>query len=633
MPSRRRRDISNTTRTALGLYGSLLVLPTLIFGWLYWQELEKDFDRQRLEIPSRAKAGARLIIQGMKTRFDRLIEAETRREFYQYGGRYFEDDELDDELMVPRTSPMVAGQLPEGVKGWFSYALATDSLIEVFAGEKTEARYGTVERLKPILEEYRRRQRREKIEHPQHSLHAYEESETEPVALASVMVKAVHDNDIDCLVACSKLVRGRRIDATVSAFWLQFYLDQEGTPRAIATRKVHVPGVIDEWPEEAVCLRPLEKPINLYQGFLIDTDWLLKDLPWEVAGRTLGKDMVLRVPFKTLPVDLTSVYEPIEPIRELGLETSQVDDENYSRLEVSINTDRIEARIQRQSKRFFTVALMLVVTLAIGMTLLYRSVKTELEHAQRMQNFVAAVTHELRTPVSTIRLHAEMLLDGWASDPVKQKEYYKRIVRETDRLSVLVERVLEKSRIKENVKKPEPGNLNEVVGLLGADLAAAVYEESGVEDLVLELEEDLPRVWMTLEAITGILTNLVENARKYAPPTAEEPILVRTFESEGQAVLQVLDRGPGVPKEEQDKIFEAFYRVGSEATRTTTGTGLGLHLVHIHAETCRARASVSDRDGGGSIFQVAFEAAPAPPPALPEDTRQLADETSASRSA
>jgi len=604
---RKRDGKRTTTRTALGLYGSLLVLPTLVFGGLYWRELEKDFDRQRGEIPGRASTGARLIIEGMKVRLERLLEDEARRPFYQYAKLFLQDDELDD-LPVPQTSPMVRDRMPQGIQAWFSYAPSPDAPIEVFIGEETEARYGTVERLKPILEDFRRRQRRET---PEKWLSSIESTEVEPVPLASVAVKIGYENDRECLIKCSQMIRGRRIPTTVSNFRLQFYLDQEGTPRAIATRRVFSNALLDDLPQEVVCLQPLIKGFSFYQGFLIDSTWLLKDLPWEIEERLLDKDMLLRVPFRGHPIDVSSVFEPFDPIKELEFETANPDHTSYSRLEVSINTDRIEERIRRQSERFFTVALMLVITLGIGMTLLYRSVRSELDHARRTQNFVAAVTHELRTPVTAIRLHAEMLLDGWASDPDKQKEYHRRIVRETDRLSVLVERVLEKSRIKGNAKKPEPGDINEIVATLTADLARAPHADGHTEDLVVELAPDLPPVWLTFEAITGILTNLVENARKYAPATPENPILVRTAPKNGRVLLQVLDRGPGVPREERDKVFEAFYRMGSEATRTTTGTGLGLHLVSIHAETCRARVAVLERDGGGSIFQVAFEPAPA----------------------
>jgi len=608
---RHRRDVKQTTtRTALGLYGSLLVLPTLIFGWLYHRELEKDFDRQRDEVPGRAKTGARLIIEGMKVRLERLLEAEARRPFYQYAKLFLLDDELDDALMVPQTSPLARGEPPQGIQAWFSYSPSPDAPVEIFVGDATDRRYGTVERLKPILEDYRRRQRGEATEMRPIS---YEDEELEPVPLASVMVKLGQENDRDCLVACSQLIRGEHINASVSEFRLQFYLDQEGTPRAIATRRINAKPFLDELPVEAVCLQPLVKEFSIYQGFLLDTTWLLKDLPWEIEERLLYKDMVLRVPFRGLPIDVSSVFETIDPIRELEFETSNPKDGSYSRLEVSINTGRIEKRIQLQSNRFYTVALMLVVTLGIGITLLYRSVRAELEHARRMQNFVAAVTHELRTPVSTIRLHAEMLLDGWASDPKKQQEYYKRIVRETGRLSVLVERVLEKSRIKEGKRNPIPGDLNEIISTLARDLAhapPASLEGEVSDDLAVNLAPDLPPVWMTQEAVTGILTNLVENARKYAPATAEDPILIRTVRLGKRIALQVQDRGPGVPLEEREKIFDAFYRVGSEATRTTIGTGLGLHLVHIHANTCRAHVSVADREGGGSVFQVAFEVAP-----------------------
>jgi signal transduction histidine kinase len=388
---------------------------------------------------------------------------------------------------------------------------------------------------------------------------------------------------------------------------LNFYRDSERRPVAVASRRVKSRFAARDLPADTPCLETLAGGLILQQGFVIDLQWLLKDLPWDIAKTALDEDEELRVPPEALPMDTThgpQLFADFLPIRDLGFETEHEEDEKFGRLEVVIDTESIEERIARQSQSFLATGGMLLVTLAIGMTLLYTSVRRELEQAHRMQNFVAAVTHELRTPISTIRLHAEMLQDGWVGAD-KQPEYYDRIVRETQRLGTLVERVLEKSRLKENVTRPVADDLNGAIESQREDLLAAAGDHPDVE---FRLEPGLPKVWLTREGVSMILSNLVENARKYAP-VRDEPLVVRTRWSDGRVLLEVLDRGPGVPESEREKIFEAFYRIGREETRTTTGTGLGLHLVRLHAETCGARASVEGREGGGSIFRVAFRPA------------------------
>jgi len=85
-----------------------------------------------------------------------------------------------------------------------------------------------------------------------------------------------------------------------------------------------------------------------------------------------------------------------------------------------------------------------------------------------------------------------------------------------------------------------------------------------------------------------------------------EPIAVATLHTNGQPVLEVRDRGPGIPREERSHVFDAFYRIGNETTRTTKGTGLGLHLVALHCQTMDAQVQVLDREGGGTVFRVTF---------------------------
>jgi two-component system sensor histidine kinase KdpD len=107
------------------------------------------------------------------------------------------------------------------------------------------------------------------------------------------------------------------------------------------------------------------------------------------------------------------------------------------------------------------------------------------------------------------------------------------------------------------------------------------------------------------------VTNLVENARKYAAvPPGGEPILVRTRRQGSAVLLEVLDRGPGIPPAERSRVFEAFYRMGDEHTRTARGTGLGLHLVALHAEAMGGAVEVRGRPGGGTEFRISLRPAP-----------------------
>jgi len=222
------------------------------------------------------------------------------------------------------------------------------------------------------------------------------------------------------------------------------------------------------------------------------------------------------------------------------------------------------------------------------------------------------VTHELRTPLSAIRMHGEMLQDGWVADDTKRQEYYRRIVRETDRLETLVERVLEKGRLSTADARPEAGDLNSIVESLEPSLVGTRAGPRS-SDVEFDLAPDLPETMIVPEGVRSIVTNLVENARKYAPPVKNgdgfEPIRVVTSVQDGNPVLEVLDRGPGIPREERSHIFDAFYRVGNESTRTTKGTGLGLHLVALHCQAMNARVQALDRDGGGTVFRVTFERA------------------------
>ena len=609
-----------TTRGALGLYGALLVLPTLVFGWLYWRELQRDYQEQLDAVPATAKDGARRIVGLMRDQLDQLLESEERRPFYHYGTVFSPEDAIDDELAL-QPSPLVKSRAPRGVLAWFNFdrKQGTKGEIDLFLGrdklEGEEARLR--DELIPALERFRARKIEEGLLREWTQL---ENVEPEPLPLHAVAIHLGHKDTLECLRMCAPLIKGLSVSTGVSKFHLDFYLDEDGTPRAIASRRVLSQEPPSDLPSEAHCLTPLLDGFALHQGFFLDVGWLFEELPFLIAAQALGEtEELIRSP-GALPFDkIDTVFADILPVRDLGFTANDGPESAYGKLEVSIDTDHIDARYKAHLTRFLGVALMLVLSLASGFTFLYRSVGRELEQAHRTQNFVASVTHELRTPLSTIQLHGEMLLDGWVDDPDKRREYYRRIVRETKRLSTLVENVLEKSKLKED--EDRAGAARQPQRAHRAPCATILVDPEGNESELsfdLGLANGLPPVWADRGGGVGHPdSNLIENARKYAP-VAEggDRILPQTRIRTRGRRRACPSRGrrprPGrTARPRTDKVFEAFYRVGSEATRTTTGTGLGLHLVQLHADAvgARTRRATPAARAAEAIFRVAYRSA------------------------
>jgi signal transduction histidine kinase len=373
------------------------------------------------------------------------------------------------------------------------------------------------------------------------------------------------------------------------------------------------------WVEPKLELTRMGRPLHglrqgrrIVQGFFVDPAWYFDALPQTVALSVLSqRARFLREGETCCEGDTETHQARVRPIADLGFESENAQDAGYQTYRIAIDTTQIDARYRERLWRFLGVASMLALALSTGVFLLGRSVQKDLEQAQRTENFIAAVTHELRTPLSAIKLHGEMLLDGWAKEAAQQQEYYRRIVRETERLSTLVERVLEKAKLSSGAATPVEGDLSEEVSRHVDKLVG--WRAEGPSDLSFELSDDLPPVMLTSEAVASILVNLVENARKYAPVDVAgarpEPIQVVTRRHGAGAALEVADRGPGVPEAERRRVFEAFYRVGNESTRTTRGTGLGLHLVALHAASLGGKAEVESRPGGGALFRVVFRPA------------------------
>lgn len=257
----------------------------------------------------------------------------------------------------------------------------------------------------------------------------------------------------------------------------------------------------------------------------------------------------------------------------------------------------------------FTEQILLPLTFVLGLLIvlglwaLYRVVATQLVYAERQSNFVAAVTHELKTPLTAIRMHGEMLQDGLVESPEKAQESYKTITAQAERLSRLISNVLLLSKIERQVAPaPKKGGLATIVR--GAEAVLGPHVSQAGFTLHLDIPEKVPEALVDADAVEQILWNLIDNAIKYAKPAEDKRLTVAIDVAEKSILLSVRDRGPGVPDGEHKHIFEPFYRLEDELTRKSQGTGLGLALVSDLAARMGATVHAKNAHPG---FQVTIE--------------------------
>ena len=240
----------------------------------------------------------------------------------------------------------------------------------------------------------------------------------------------------------------------------------------------------------------------------------------------------------------------------------------------------------------------------LGLAGLWRNSRRQALLSEMKSNFVSSVSHELRAPIAAVRLMAESLDRGTVSEEAKRKDYFRLIVQECRRLSSLVENVLDFSRIDQGRKQYtfEPVD---VVAL--ARQAVALMEPCAAErQVTLTLAEppagaaDLRPRWDE-HAIEQSLVNLIDNAIKHSPAGAEVKVAIE-LAGAATARLWVEDHGEGIPKEEQARIFDLFYRHGSELRRETQGAGIGLSIVKHVAEAHRGRVVLHSAPGEGCRF-------------------------------
>jgi signal transduction histidine kinase len=244
-------------------------------------------------------------------------------------------------------------------------------------------------------------------------------------------------------------------------------------------------------------------------------------------------------------------------------------------------------------------------TVVTALVLAARSVSRELTLSRLRADFVASVSHELKTPLSLIRMFAESLREGWVTEE-RKREYYEVITRESERLTGLINNVLDFSRIESGTRHYQLAttDLRDVVVNL-VDRYAFHLRAAGIE-LVRDVAQAPALARVDRDAIEQVIVNLLSNAVKYMGDPGRLPRQVRVSltRDDTHVRLCVSDTGIGMSDEQRTHIFERYYRADDERVRAVPGSGLGLTLVKAHVEAHAGTIAVKSVPGEGSTFAV-----------------------------
>lgn len=303
---------------------------------------------------------------------------------------------------------------------------------------------------------------------------------------------------------------------------------------------------------------------------------------------------------------LISLEAQNKKIATLQYNSVNVQKDSLSVMQWRDKISAIENERKRNTRKYAAEGITFLILIFVGAVFVYRSVRKQFNLQQQQQNFMMAVTHELKTPISVARLNLETM-QKYALEPEKQKKLIRTTLDETARLNFLTNNILISSQL-------EAGGYSSAKEEL--DLANLLKDcvqgfRNRFPDRVFkdEIESDADVKGDAL-LLQMLINNLLENAVKYSP---KESLITaalkkhRSGTSINSVELQIRDEGPGIADDEKKKIFSKFYRIGNEATRKSQGTGLGLYLCSKIVQYHNADILVTNNAPSGSIFTVTFK--------------------------
>ncbi|MFH0726788.1 MAG: HAMP domain-containing sensor histidine kinase [Pseudomonadota bacterium] len=284
------------------------------------------------------------------------------------------------------------------------------------------------------------------------------------------------------------------------------------------------------------------------------------------------------------------------PVTATGFSTGRSFPSPFDFLSAAVMADALPAS---PARRTLTVALMVLgFFMLLGLFAIYQSVQTVVDLSERRSQFVSSVTHELKTPLTNIRMYIEMLEQGIAATPEREQDYFHILGSESARLSRLINNVLELAKLEKKQRRfdLQPGNLHEVLTEVRTVMAHKLAQEGFT--LKIDVPDDF-RFAYDREVMIQVLINLIENSIKFGRSLPQRVITIAGVSRDGRVHISISDTGPGIPGKALKKIFDDFYRVDNELTRATGGTGIGLALVKKFISAMAGEVGAANNSGPG----------------------------------
>ena len=339
------------------------------------------------------------------------------------------------------------------------------------------------------------------------------------------------------------------------------------------------------------------------QGFVLEIDRFLEHLvETHFVRQPMASFASLALNVGTRARQVSSKLAGV-PVEKPGFRVERRFPRPFSFLQAALTCEHIPESQGRQTLNIMIACLGFVVL--AGLFAIYRSAQAVMDLSERRSRFVSSVTHELKTPLTNIRMYVEMLEQGMARTPEREQEYYKVLHSESARLSRLINNVLDFSKLEQKTFRIEPvtGTFEEVV----AELKRVMGEKLKQEGFELKVvHEATPPFEYDREVMLQVLINLMENSVKFGKNGSVKEITLRIFPDGKWVKICVDDTGPGIPRHALKKVFDDFYRVDDSLTRTTRGTGIGLAFVKKAATALGGKARAGNNVPSGCAISIAL---------------------------